>query len=224
MTDVRVRDAATVALLRDGPGGLEVLLVRRAAALRTHGGQWAFPGGAVDEADHRAPHGAEREAARRETAEEIGLHLDPADLVPFSHWTTPPGAPTIYRTSFFVAACPDHTALRPDPAEVAATAWHRPHDAHTAHGRDELPLPVPQFVTLHQLHGFADVAAVLEHASSRPPVRFEGRATTVEGGLVWRYRGDAAWEHGDLAAAGPRRRMWMVPGAWRYEEHDGTGA
>ena len=50
------------------------------------------------------------------------------------------------------------------------------------------------------------------------------RATTVPGGLVWRYHGDAAWEHGDLGAPGRRRRMWMVPGAWRYEEDLGADA
>lgn len=53
-TPVRIRQAATVALLRDGADGLEVLLLRR------HGGHvfganaYVFPGGAVDAADSDA--------------------------------------------------------------------------------------------------------------------------------------------------------------------------
>ena len=45
------RDAATVALLRDGPQGLEVYLLRRVRAMAFAGGMHVFPGGAVDPAD-----------------------------------------------------------------------------------------------------------------------------------------------------------------------------
>jgi len=45
------RDAATVALLRDGAGGLEVYLLRRVRAMAFAGGMHVFPGGAVDPAD-----------------------------------------------------------------------------------------------------------------------------------------------------------------------------
>ena len=44
------RDAATVALLRSGPAGPEVYLVRRQRAM-VFGGMHAFPGGSVDPAD-----------------------------------------------------------------------------------------------------------------------------------------------------------------------------
>lgn len=46
-----VRDAATVALLRDGERGLEVLLTVRPPHLRFMGGATVFPGGAVSPAD-----------------------------------------------------------------------------------------------------------------------------------------------------------------------------
>lgn len=46
--------AATVVVLRDGPEGLETLLLRRNAALEFAGGMWVFPGGRVDEADRSA--------------------------------------------------------------------------------------------------------------------------------------------------------------------------
>ena len=46
--------AATVALLRDGAGGLEVYVQRRPLRLGFAGGLWVFPGGRVDEADRDA--------------------------------------------------------------------------------------------------------------------------------------------------------------------------
>ena len=45
------RDAATVALLRDAPGGPEVYLLRRVRAMAFAGGMHVFPGGSVDPAD-----------------------------------------------------------------------------------------------------------------------------------------------------------------------------
>ena len=48
---VPVRDAATVMLLRDGPGGLEVFMLRRNLNSDFVGGAYVFPGGAVDPAD-----------------------------------------------------------------------------------------------------------------------------------------------------------------------------
>ncbi len=53
----------------DGPG---VLLLERAATMRTHGGQAAFPGGATD------PGEDPRTTALREAAEEVGL--DPVSV------------------------------------------------------------------------------------------------------------------------------------------------
>lgn len=44
------RPAATVMLLRDGAGGLEVYLQRRHVGM-SFGGAWVFPGGRIDDAD-----------------------------------------------------------------------------------------------------------------------------------------------------------------------------
>ena len=44
-------DAATVVMLRDGPGGLQVLLMRRHQASNVLGGVYVFPGGKLDPAD-----------------------------------------------------------------------------------------------------------------------------------------------------------------------------
>jgi 8-oxo-dGTP pyrophosphatase MutT (NUDIX family) len=45
------RPAATVVLLRDGPGGLEAYLQRRPLGMGFAGGLWVFPGGRVDQGD-----------------------------------------------------------------------------------------------------------------------------------------------------------------------------
>jgi 8-oxo-dGTP pyrophosphatase MutT (NUDIX family) len=67
------RAAAVLILFAEGQSGPDVLLIERAAALRNHAGQPAFPGGAIDESD-----GGPVRAALREAAEETGL--DPAGV------------------------------------------------------------------------------------------------------------------------------------------------
>ena len=63
----RLRPAAVLLPIVDRPGGLSVLLTLRAADLRAHSGQVAFPGGKIDAGE------TPREAALREAHEEIGL-------------------------------------------------------------------------------------------------------------------------------------------------------
>jgi 8-oxo-dGTP pyrophosphatase MutT (NUDIX family) len=56
-------------------GGPAVLLTRRAATLRSHGGQWALPGGRIDPSEPPA------QAALRELREELGLELGESALL-----------------------------------------------------------------------------------------------------------------------------------------------
>ena len=69
--------AATVILIRDKPGGVETLMLRRNRALKAFAGAWVFPGGRVDPSD--APGAPEldraKAAAIREAHEETGLTL-----------------------------------------------------------------------------------------------------------------------------------------------------
>ena len=48
------RDAATIALVRDAPGGMQVYLLRRVRGMAFAGGMHVFPGGSVDPADATA--------------------------------------------------------------------------------------------------------------------------------------------------------------------------
>lgn len=56
-------------------GRAALLLTRRAAALSSHGGQWALPGGRIDGGE------SAEAAALRELQEEVGLTLTPDDVL-----------------------------------------------------------------------------------------------------------------------------------------------
>jgi 8-oxo-dGTP pyrophosphatase MutT (NUDIX family) len=71
--DAVTRRSAVLMLFADGQTGPDVLLIERAADMRSHAGQPAFPGGAVDPDDDGAIG-----AALREAQEETGL--DPAGV------------------------------------------------------------------------------------------------------------------------------------------------
>lgn len=55
MTEVSVRDAATVVLLRDGPAGIEAWLLTRVTQMAFAAGMTVFPGGRVDDLDASLP-------------------------------------------------------------------------------------------------------------------------------------------------------------------------
>jgi 8-oxo-dGTP pyrophosphatase MutT (NUDIX family) len=76
ITDVGLRAAAVAVVVL--PGDQQeacFVLTRRAAGLRSHGGQWALPGGRCD------PGETVVETALREVREEVGLAMAPANLL-----------------------------------------------------------------------------------------------------------------------------------------------
>jgi 8-oxo-dGTP pyrophosphatase MutT (NUDIX family) len=215
---VPVRPAATVILLRDGLDGLEVLLLRRSAELAFHGGSWVFPGGRVDAEDGDGDAKlAARAAAVREAREEAGLVVDAGSLVPFSHWTTPPGPPRRFSTWFFVAPVAPGT-ITTDGGEIVDHRWSTPSAALAAQRAGEIELPPPTFVSLVRLTSSASVVDALAEAGSAPTLRFEPRLVRVDGGVVSLYEGDVAYDDGALVDSdGPRHRLWAVDTGWRYE-------
>ena len=83
------RAAVALAITDEGPGsglwGLQrsghwsteaaLILTRRAASLRGHAGQWALPGGRIDAGE------TPEQTALRELQEEVGLQLQPGDVM-----------------------------------------------------------------------------------------------------------------------------------------------
>lgn len=195
-TDVPVRPAATVVLLRDGADGVEVWLQQRATSLAFAAGMYAFPGGAVDPedaadpevdvpslsridpAEHQRIWGDERPttalahlaAAVRETEEESGVVLAPEQLQPWSRWVTPMGSARRFDARFYLARCPDSQQPRPLTGEVAGADWFVVRRAVEEHAVGALPMWPPTITTLLQLVPFDHVAAALRAAPDRVEV------------------------------------------------------
>lgn len=169
---VEPQPAATVAPLRDGPRGLEVLLLQRSPALVFAPGAWVFPGGRIDADDHRrGAANAPREAAVREAYEEAGIILEAPTLVEVAHWTTPPGQARRFATWFFAADANHCHTVRIDGVEAVDFRWLRPGDALAQADHGGLHLIRPTLATLDQLQQFASVALALTAFSGLPTAR-----------------------------------------------------
>lgn len=112
-------------------GGPAVLLTRRATGMRAHAGQWALPGGRLDERETPV------DAARRELHEELGLDLPESAVVGLLDDYATRSGYVLTPVVLWGGADP---AMTPQPAEVASV--HR-----VAFG--ELCRPdSPRFVTI----------------------------------------------------------------------------
>lgn len=153
------RQSASVILVRDGAGGVELLLVRRNPRQRFMGGFWVFPGGAVDAGE------AHRAAAARELAEEAAVaDVDSGELVPYSRWITPEAIQTRFDTRFFLARAPVGARARVDGRECVELRWTTAREALDAYARGELALVFPTLRLLEGLTAFATVEELIEHA------------------------------------------------------------
>src|SRR3954469_14642377 len=161
------RQAATVLVLRGGAERLEVLMVQRTPKARFMGGAWVFPGGAVDagEGEGDASH---RAAAVREVQEEAGLDLgDPAALVPFARWITPPEITVRFDTYFFLGVAPEGQEAAADGSEVVDARWFEPARALQGSEAGDLLMVFPTIKNLEAIARFASAEALLEWASQR---------------------------------------------------------
>lgn len=219
--------AATVVPIRDGPGGLEVLLLRRNAR-GVFAGMWVFPGGQVDAADldGAAPAGDERReiagarrAAVREAREEAGLEMAEPNLVTLSFWIPPPDAPRRFATWFFLAEASGDVVI--DRGEIHDHRWLSPNEAMAARDAGEVGMAPPTFTTLWWVGRHPDVESALTAARSSSPERFATHLGFSSDGRLAAtlWEGDAAYDDADVDKPGPRRRLWMDPAGWRVEIH-----
>ena len=148
-TGPETRQAAVAVVLRERGADTEVLFIKRA---EKEGDPWsgdmAFPGG------HREPADTDlMAAAMRETAEEIGLVIEPSDLIGELSQERP--ARNARRTDMLVA--PYVFAIDGDPSfdlshEVAEVVWTRLAPMHTGDNRTMehrsiggTPIPFPGY-------------------------------------------------------------------------------
>jgi len=174
------RQAATVIVLRGGAERLEVLMVQRTPKARFMGGAWVFPGGAVDASE------GHRRAAVREVEEEAGLTLpDPAALVPFARWITPPEVTVRFDTYFFLARAPEGQEAEPDGQETVDARWFEPARALEGGEAGDLLLVFPTIKNLERLARFSSTDELLQWASQHEVKPVEPRVVgTGEGARI----------------------------------------
>ncbi|EMY33796.1 NUDIX hydrolase [Arthrobacter crystallopoietes BAB-32] len=230
--------AATVVLLRDAPGGLEVLLLQRPAQARAFAGAWVFPGGKVDPEDfgpgeHDPNDGgasperellAARRAGVRETWEETGLRMNVDELAQLSVWIPGPHVPRRFRTLFFVAAAPSpEQPIVLNVGELEDYAWLHPETALARHGAGTMTLAPPTWVTLHWLSHCADTATALGQVRTGQPEVFQSRLREdADGRQFVLWPGDADYDDaGRGADPQARHRLEVTSLPWAYERNLG---
>jgi 8-oxo-dGTP pyrophosphatase MutT (NUDIX family) len=174
-----------VIVLRGGSERLEVLLVQRTPKAKFMGGAWVFPGGAVD-AHEGEGDDAHRAAAVREVAEETGITLpDPAALVPFARWITPPEVSIRFDTYFFLAVAPEGAEAVVDGSEIVDARWFEPARALEGSEAGEILMVFPTIKNLERVAEFDTADALLEWAAKHevkpvePRVEGQGEAARI---------------------------------------------
>ena len=182
------RPAATACVVRDGAGGLEVLLVERSPSSPFVPGASVFPGGKVDPVDRLAPDPF-KAAVIRETYEEVGLvladratepvvaglplHLQRSpenfsfdSLTYLSTWVTPEWMGLRFDTRFYLVAAPDRTDLVIDRHELVRADWMTPGEALERWTSGELVLIMPTAAHLRYLTHYPTVDEALDGAKA----------------------------------------------------------
>ena len=216
-----LQSAATVVLLRDSDAGAELLLLKRPQ----HGAfanAWVFPGGRVEVDDVVNDDDEEVDVARRtaarESMEETGLLIEPADLHHYAVWLPPIQAPVRFHTWFFVGVVPTNSQVQLPETELVEHVWVTPKEAIAMHQRGEIDLMPPTFVTIQGLAAATsveDIIAIAE-AVEEPPVYTSHGVKTDEGMmLVW----DGDSEYPDSENTEGRHRLSMGDRPWVFERN-----
>lgn len=188
--EVGIREAATVIVARESEGGLEILVLERAAGQRFLPGYVAFPGGAVDAGDPELAARwfgdtgeAARAAAVRELAEEAALAITadgpvapgsreplelvnasppPVDrLVEIARWIAPERIPVRFDARYFAVRAQGGLEPSPDGSETSRAWWASPAELLDGFRSGARLLYWPTYYTTMALAGCSTVAEVL---------------------------------------------------------------
>lgn len=219
--DQSIKPAATVVVIRESQNELEVLLLRRNAALAFAPDTWVFPGGKVEESELTLSDGdldkANRLAAVRECEEETGLTLKAHKLIPISHWTTPNLRPKRFATQFFVSLLADACPVQIDDSEIVEYRWLAPAKALDLHEAGELIIMPPTVVTLTELSQSSSYAEIEAYYAARPQKIYEPKVmlnSRTEGTFL--YQGDSGYNDGNTERGEKLNRCEMSDGIIKH--------
>ncbi|MGZ4110302.1 MAG: NUDIX hydrolase [Actinomycetota bacterium] len=185
-----LRPAASVIAGRDGPAGLELLVIERSRSSRFLPGYVAFPGGASDASDadlaiewFGTADEASRACAIRELAEETGFTLtadglgpvggwdplSPVNMAPpsvdqlpeIAHWIAPEEVRVRFDARYYAVASIDGLQPMPDGSEAASAWWAGPVELVEDHLAGRRKLYWPTYYTMTHLSGCGSVAELL---------------------------------------------------------------
>ena len=213
-TDLQpARPAATVVVVRENDGQLEVLLLKR-SDIGAFAGMWVFPGGRVDDSDDGVDELSQsRSAAVREAHEEVGLTVHTDQLITVAHWTPPLNAPKRFTTWFFLALW-NGDEVRIDRHEIVDSRWMSGAEAL----RVKLPMAPPTYVTVSTLARAETFAHAQELFAQRGVERYVTVPVRHQDGLMLLWDGDAGYSSADASVDGKRHRMLIVDGATTHYE------
>jgi 8-oxo-dGTP pyrophosphatase MutT (NUDIX family) len=138
---------------------LEVLLTRNSPNAFFSPNAWVLPSGAVE--SDKGGEEAARTAAVQALAQQGGIKVSDAELVPYAHWIVP-GFDTIY----YLALAPRHSMPRPDGTETVDAGWFEPRRALAMRRAGDLPMDYLTIKQLESLIGFATTANALKTTSA----------------------------------------------------------
>jgi 8-oxo-dGTP pyrophosphatase MutT (NUDIX family) len=211
--------AATVLLLREHTGELEVLMLHKNSKI-AFGGMWVFPGGKIDEGDYHeeGDHDtAARNAAARETTEEAGIEIPQDNFVWFAHWTPPPSTAKRFATWFFVTSTDEDHDISIDDGEIKDHQWINPASALAQHAAGEIDLAPPTWVSLYHLSKFESVTHALTQFSANEPRYYQTHiAQDQDGTRVAMWTGDAGYDEWDATVTGETHRLLMRKGGFEF--------
>jgi 8-oxo-dGTP pyrophosphatase MutT (NUDIX family) len=177
--------SATIILIREHKGRVEVLLSHRPAGMSFAAGAFVFPGGKVEMADQmpvtsKTTLSTEqiglRRAAIRELKEETGLDLRAnnedevsvfENMIYFAHWITPEMAPKRFDTHFYLCVAPDDQNHHEHSDEVITNEWHAPEEVLAQSARGEVSAMFPTRLNIQLFVGLKTIEEALAMGRSR---------------------------------------------------------